>query len=235
MNNKVKVIAVNFALIILFAAIGSFSYAQTEGFNVKTPIQKISDATSSFLKNIIENSNRSPKKSIPKDVVCLAECFLVIPQVEIVQSRGDFTGTGLLGCRAPNSNTFTEPLFYNINHLHSFYEEGGGLVILVTDKDGMKAVLGDNVDLNKANTSPGKIGSSSEAGNKSFVAYAKPKNQNLEGYDLSGSLVTYSSKDTFNAYQGTIVPIEILTSPQDVPPVLRDFGSMLIDWTKSCK
>ena len=81
MNNKVKVIAVNFALIILFATIGSISYAQTEGFNVKTPIQKISDATSDFLKNIIENSNESPNKSIPQDLVCKAECFLVIPEV----------------------------------------------------------------------------------------------------------------------------------------------------------
>ncbi len=235
MNNKVKVIAVNFALIILFATIGSISYAQTEGFNVKTPIQKISDATSDFLKNIIEDSNESPNKSIPQDLVCKAECFLVIPEVEIIQSRGDFTGTGLMSCSAPNSDKFTEPLFYQINNLEIFEEGGGGLVVLVMDKQGMKAVLENDVHIDSDNSSVGPIGDSSEKDTKSFTAYAKPKNQDLEGYNLSGSLITYSSRDTFNAYQGTIVPIEILISPQDVPPALRDFGSLLVEWTKSCK
>jgi len=222
-------------LFTLAIMLGNRSFSQTEGFNVKTPTEKIADAASKFLEERIDESKNNPKKSIPKDLICSAECFLVIQAIEIVQSRGDFAGTGLMACRAPNSDTFTEPLFYNINHIHSFYEEGGGIVILVTDKDGMKAVLGDNVDLNNANTSAGKTGDSSQTDNKSFVAYAKPKNQDLQGYDLSGGVITYSSKDTFNAYQATIVPIEIFAEPQDVPPVLRDFDSLISKWTKSCK
>jgi len=235
MNNKVKVIAVSFAITILFATIGSISYAQTEGFNVKTPIQKISDATSDFLKNIIEESNKYPKKSIPKELVCSAECFLVIPTVEIIESRGDFTGTGLMSCGAPNSDKFTEPLFYKINNLETFEEGGGGLIVLVMDTQGMKAILGNDVHIDSDNSSVGPIGDVSEKTMKSFTAYAKDNNQELEGFDLSGSVLEYSSKDTFKAYQGRIVPIEILISPQDVPPVLRDFGLLLVEWTKSCK
>jgi|GEM_PF-1306709 len=211
------------------------SFSQTEGFNVKTPIQKISDATSDFLKNIIEDSKKSPKKSIPQDLVCKAECFLVIPEVEIIQSRGDFTGTGLLSCGAPNSDKFTEPLFYKISNLESFEEGGGGLVVLVMDKQGMKAVLGNDVHIDSDNSSVGAIGDSSQKDMKPFTVYAKYKDQAIAGFDLSGSVLEYSSKDTFNAYQGTVVPIEILTSPLDVPPVLRDFGSLLVEWTKSCK
>jgi len=235
MKNKLRVIAINSVLLILFAALGSISYAQTEGFNVKTPIEKISDAATKFLKNIIDDAMKEPKKSIPMDMVCSAECFLVIPEIEIVQSRGDYAGTGLLACHVPNSDTFTEPLFFKINQLKSFYEGGGGLVILIMDKEGMETILADEINLTSDNTCAGKIGTTNNENKTSFLAYAKLKNQQLEGYDLSGSLLEYSSRDTFNAYQGTVVPIEILISPKDVPPVLRDFDSVLVEWTKSCK
>ncbi|MEK6224062.1 MAG: hypothetical protein N2A97_04265 [Thermodesulfobacteriales bacterium] len=235
MKNKLEVIRINFIILLLFVILGSISYAQTEGFNVKTPIQKISESTSKFLKSVIGESQRKPKESISQDLVCSAECFLVIPTVEIIESRGDFTGTGLLACRAPNSNKFTEPLFYKINNLDSFEEAGGGLLILATDKAGMKSILGNDVHLNSDNISVGPIGNVGDTGSKSFAAYVKYKDQELSGTDLSGSVLEYSSKDTFNAYQGTVVPIEILISPQDVPPLLRDFDSLLTDWTKDCK
>ncbi len=232
MKTKFNLIVVAILLLVLFS---DSSYSQTEGFNVKTPIQKISDATSKFLKEIIDQSSRQPKESIPEDIVCSLECFLIIPEIDIVQSRGDFTGTGLMSCRAPNSNKFTEPLYYKINNLRSFDESGGGLVILVTNKTGMKAILGDNVHLNSDNISAGPIGTIGDNKMQSFVAYVKYKDQSFSGIDLSGSLLEYSSRDTFNAYQGTIVPIEILVSPQDVPPLLREFDSLLTEWTKNCK
>jgi len=235
MKNRLKLLSITIALSILCTTFGNKTFSQTEGFNVKTPIQKISDSTSDFLKDIIEESKKHPKKSIPQDLVCSAECFLVIPAVEVVNSRGDFTGTGLLGCRMPNSDKFTEPLFYKINNLDTFNEGGGGLVIFVTDTQGMKAVLGNEVHLDADNTGAGQIGDSSGKDMKSFITYAKYKDEGLVGFDLSGSVLNYSSKDTFNAYQGTVVPIEIFISPQDVPPVLRDFGSLLVEWTKSCK
>ena len=119
--------------------------------------------------------------------------------------------------------------------MHSFNESGGGLMIFATSQDAMKALLGDNLHLSSDNTSAGQIGNSKEAEMKSIVAFAKDKDGSLQGIDLSGSILEYSSRDTFNAYQGTVVPIEILLTPQDVPPMLRDFGSSLIEWTKSCK
>ena len=167
--------------------------------------------------------------------MCSAECFLIIPNIEIVESRGDFTGTGLMACRAPNSDKFTEPLYYKINHIHSFEESGGGLVILATDKNGMKSILGNDVNLSSDNVSVGPIGSIDDIEMKSFAAYVKYSEQSLSGADLSGSIIEYSSRDTFNAYQGTVVPIDILISPQDIPPVLRDFSSLLSEWTKDCK
>lgn len=235
MKNIWKLSLTTLVLVISLTIIGYNSYAQTEGFNVKTPIEKIADSTTNFVKQIINDSKESPKKSIPKDLVCSAECFLFIPNIDIVESRGDFTGTGLMACRAPSSDKFTEPLYYKINHIHSFEESGGGLIILATNKDGMKSILGDDVNLSSDNVSAGPIGVIGKIEMKSFAAYAKYKNQAVTGTDLSGSLIEYSSKDTFNAYQGTVVPIEVLISPQDVPPVLRDFDSLLSDWTKDCK
>ena len=69
MKNKLRVITINLVLMILFSTLGSISYAQTEGFNVKTPIEKISEATTEFLKNIIDEAKKEPKKSIPMDSV----------------------------------------------------------------------------------------------------------------------------------------------------------------------
>ena len=229
MKTKFNLIFVAILLLVLFS---NSSYSQTEGFNVKTPIQKIADSTSKFLKEIIDQSSRQPKDSIPEDLVCSSECFLIIPEIEIVQSRGDFTGTGLMSCRAPNSNKFTEPLY---NNLKSFDESGGGLVVLATNKTGMKAILGDNVHLNSGNISAGPIGAIGDNKMQSFVAYVKYTDQSLSGTDLSEGILEYSSKDTFNAYQGTIVPIDIIVSPQDVPPVLREFDSLLLKWTENCK
>lgn len=233
--NKLKLISTSLLLMILFATTGINSNAQTEGFNVKTPIQKIADSTSEFLKGIMSESTKKPKESIPQDLVCNSSCFLVIPTVEVIESRGDFTGTGLLACRAPNSDKFTEPLFYKINNLISFQEGGGGLIILATDKDAMKSILRADLHLNSENVSAGPIGAIGDTEVKSFTSYVKYKDQGLSGVDLSGSLIEYSSKDTFNAYQGTVVPIEILISPQDVPPMLRAFQSLLADATKDCK
>ena len=222
-------------LLIFFSYIPSKSHSQTEGFNVKTPTQKIADSTTKFLNNIIEESKKEPEKSIPRDLVCSSQCFLVIPDIEIVESRGDFTGTGLVACRTPNSGDFTEPLYYSVNNLNSFEESGGGLIILVTDKDGVKTLLGNYVHPNSENSTEGNVGKTSDEDLKSFVAFAKPKDQELKGYDISGSEFVYSSRDTFDAYQGTVVPIEIFVSPQDVPPVLREFDTLLGEWTKNCK
>lgn len=235
MKDILKLISTTLVLIISLTIIGHNSFAQTEGFDVKTPVQKIADSTTKFLKAITNESMKEPKHSIPQDLVCSAECFLVIPNIDIVESRGDFTGTGLMACRAPNSDKFTEPLFYKINHIHSFEESGGGLVILATDKDGMKSILGHDVNLSSENVSAGPIDAIGDTELKSFAAYVKYSEQRLSGTDLSGSLIEYSSRDTFNAYQGTVIPIDILISPQDVPPVLRDFGSLLSKWTKDCK
>ncbi len=211
------------------------AYSQTEGFNVKTPTQKIADSSTSFLNQIIGDSKKDTKNAIPKSLVCGSSCFLVIPDIEIIPSRGDFTGTGLLSCRNPNSDGFTEPIYYKINNLQSFNEGGGGLIIFGTSTQAMKDILGNNLHLTSDNSSTGQVGSTKDADHKSIVSYAKYKDEDLQGIDLSGSIIEYSSLDTFDAYQGTVVPIEIIYAPQDVPPVLRGFASALAEWTKNCK
>ena len=111
MNNNL----VYLILFVLFTALSTTAYSQTEGFNVKTPIEKIADSSTEFLNQIISQSKKEPKKSVPLDLACSSSCFLAIPDIEIIPSRGDFTGTGLLSCRVPNSSNFTEPIYYKIN------------------------------------------------------------------------------------------------------------------------
>jgi len=235
MKNKLTLSALAILCTLFVFSYENNTYAQTEGFNVKTPIQKITDSTTTFLKELMEYSNEKPDESISVSLVCSAKCFVVIPDIEIIQSRGDYTGTGLLSCRKQSTNSFTEPLFYQINNLESTEEDSGGLLILVTDTEGKKAILGQDVHLGSGNTGPGPIGDAKSEGVKSFASYVKYQDQTLSGIDLSGSLLEYSSKDTFNAYQGTVVPIDIFVDPQDVPPMLRDFVTLLSNWAKNCK
>lgn len=235
MKKKNIIIALILSVLTTFVFAVSNSYSQTEGFNVKTSIEKIADSTTSFLKEITKYSKENPEKSISRDLVCNTQCFVVIPDIEVVESRGDFIGTGLMSCKNPSSNTFSEPLYYQINNLKSFEEDSGGLLVLVTNKEGMKSILGSYVHLDSDNSVPGPIGQKSDQEIKSFASYVMYKGQDLSGIDLSESELDYSSKDTFDAYQGTIVPIEIFLSPQDVPPMLRDFQSLLVDATKDCK
>lgn len=211
-----------------------YTYAQTEGFDMKTPIQKIADSTTAFLEELMEYSKEKSDESISGNLVCSAKCFVVIPDIEVVQSRGDYTGTGLMSCRTNGSGSFTEPLYYQISNLESFEEDSGGLLILVTDTEGKKAIAGNDVHLGPDNTSAGKIGDAGSEGVKSFSSYVKYKGQALLGIDLSGSLLKYSSKDTFNAYQETVVPIDIFVNPLYIPPVLRDFVTLLSGWNKDC-
>ncbi len=232
---KIKLALITAILALLIAGYTNQAHSQTEGFNVKTPIEKIADSSTSFLNQIISDSKKDPKNAVPENLVCGSSCFLVIPDIEIIPSRGDFTGTGLLSCRNPNSDSFAEPLYYKINNLNSFNEGGGGLIIFGTTNQAMKDILGDNLHLTPDNSSAGRVGNIKDVDLKSIVSYAQYEDEGLAGIDLSGSIIEYSSKDTFDAYQGTVVPIEIIYAPQDVPPVLRGFASALSKWTKECK
>ncbi len=213
------------------------SSAQTEGFNVKSPIEKISDKSAEFLKNIIEESENDPEHAIPKDSICRAQCYLVIPSITVDPGRNDFSGTGLLGCRAADSGKLTPPLFYNITNLESFNESGGGLIILVTDRKGVKAILGDQLQINADNTSTGKTGPASDIKSlKSFVSYIGQSGEGIQGFDATGSTLIYGSGDTFKAYQQTVEPIDIMLFGMDIPPILRDFNVALEEWVKGgCK
>ena len=83
--------------------------------------------------------------------------------------------------------------------MHSFSESGGGILIFATSSDAMKSILGDNVHLSSDNVSSGQVGTLNEDNTKPFVAFAKYKDGLIEGIEVSGSILEYSSKDTFNA------------------------------------
>jgi lipid-binding SYLF domain-containing protein len=222
------------ALFIIFG--GAPSYAQTEGFNVKTPLQTISDDSSVLINGISADSKKEPDKSIPRDLICRAECYLVIPSIQVVPGRDEFAGTGLLGCRHSDSGKLAPPIFFQAANVESFDENGGGLVILVTDREGVKAILGDQLQITPANSSAGKVGPAQNIKNpKSFVAYSQPAGGAIEGFDASGSTLVYVSGDTFNAYQQDIDPIDIMLFSIDVPPALRGFKSAIEEWRKGCE
>src|SRR5690606_20317670 len=105
-------------VLIIFAAVLPAN-AQTEGFNVKTTVQKISDSASDFLKGIIADAKSDPAKSIPKDLVCEADCYLVVPSIAPVSGRDDFAGTGLLACRAQGTHKPAPPLFYHLTNIET--------------------------------------------------------------------------------------------------------------------
>ena len=222
------------AVLILFAAVLPAA-AQTEGFNVKTTVQKISDNASGFLNGIIAGSKNNPSQSIPKELVCEADCYIVIPSVSPVPGRDDFAGTGLLTCRSSQTGKPAAPLFYQITNVESFGESGGGILMFVTDKAGVKAVLGDQLHLNAANSAGGNVGEKSPGGGKSFVAYVLPSDGTLGGFDPAGSTLVYASGDTFNAYQQDIDPVDIMLFGIDVPPALRGFAASVEEMIKGCK
>ncbi|MEW6143444.1 MAG: hypothetical protein AB1598_00335 [Thermodesulfobacteriota bacterium] len=232
MKLKMQIVSV-----VLFALFTGFSaHAQTEGFNVKTPLQTISDNSSSLINGISADSKRDPKISIPRDLICGAECYLVVPSIQAVPGRNEFAGTGLLGCRYSDSGKLAPPIFFQAANIESFDENGGGLIILVMDRKGAKAILGDQLQLTPANSSGGKVGPEQDTKNlKSFVAYSKPAGGAIESFDASGSTLVYASGDTFNAYQQDIDPVDIMLFSIDVPPALRGFNSAIEEWRKGCE
>lgn len=231
----------NIAILIISAALstiyaGVISHAQTEGFNVKTPVQTISDNTSKLINEISADAKREPKTSIPQNVVCSAACYLVIPSIQVVSGRDDFAGTGLLGCRHADSGKLASPIFFQIANLDSFNENGGGLVIFVMDRAGVKSILGDQLQLTSGNTGSGNAGAEADVKNpKSFLAYSRPTDGTVQPFDASGSTLVYDSGDTFNAYQQDIDPVDIMLFSIDVPPALRGFNNALEEWRKGCK
>ena len=221
------------AVLIIFAAVLP-AKAQTEGFNVKTTVQKISDSASAFLNGIIADAGNDSAKSIPKELVCESDCYIVIPSIAPVSGRDDFAGTGLLTCMASSTHKPSPPLFYHLTNVETFGESGGGVIIFVTDKSGVKAALGDQLQLTEANSGAGVVGEKS-SGNKSFVGFAMPSGGPVQGFDPSGSTLVYASGDTFNAYQQDIVPVEVMLFGIDVPPALRGFVSSVDELLKGCK
>lgn len=222
------------AVLILFAA-ALPATAQTEGFNVKTTVQKISDNASGFLNGIIAGGKKDPAQSLPKELVCAADCYIVVPSISPVPGRDDFAGTGLLTCRAPGGGKPAPPVFYHITNVESFGESGGGIVIFVTDKAGVKSVLGDQLQLSAANSGAGSVGEKSPGEEKPFVAYVLPSGGALGGFDPSGSTLVYASGDTFNAYQQELDPVDIMLFGIDVPPALRGFAASVEEMIKGCK
>lgn len=222
------------AVLIIYAA-GLPAGAQTEGFNVKTTVQKISDSASAFLNGIIADAEDDPSKSLPKELACEADCFIVIPSIAPVPGRDDFGGTGLLTCRAAGTRKPAPPLFYHITNVESFGESGGGVLIFVTDKTGMKAALGDQLQLTGDDSGAGNIGEKSAGESKSFVGFVMPSGGPIQGFDPSGSTLVYASGDTFNAYQQDIDPVDVMLFGIDVPPALRGFVSSVDELLKGCK
>lgn len=213
-----------------------FARAQTEGFNVKTPDEIISDKTIRFLNEILKSTKDDSKQSIPIDLVCSAQCYLIVPSINVDPVRHDFSGSGLLSCRSKDSGKLTPPLFYNVTNIKSFEENGGGLIFFVTDSDGVKSVLGDQLQLNSDNSGSGKKGPQTDGMSpKSFIAYTGRPGEGFNEFDLSGSTLVYGASDTFNAYQQTLVPIDIMLHSIDIPPALRGFKSSLEEWIRGCK
>ncbi|MGD9650892.1 MAG: hypothetical protein AB7I96_09575 [Candidatus Dadabacteria bacterium] len=221
------------AVLIIFAAVLT-AKAQTEGFNVKTTVQKISDSAAAFLKGIMTEAKSDPAKSISKELVCDADCYLVIPSIAPVSGREDFAGTGLLTCRAQGTGRPAPPLFYHLTNVGTFSESGGGVVVFVTDKAGMKAALGDQFQLTAANSGAGGVGEKS-FGNKSFVGLVMPPGGPVQGFDPSGSTLVYASGDTFNAYQQDLDPVDVMLFGIDIPPALRGFTTSVDELLKGCK
>lgn len=231
----------NIAIMIISAALstiyaGVISHAQTEGFNVKTPVQTISENSSKLINEISADAKREPKTSIPEDVICSAACYLVIPSIQVVSGRDDFAGTGLLGCRHADFGKLAPPIFFQIANLDSFNENGGGLVIFVMDRTGVKSILGDQLQLTSGNAGSGKVGAEADVKNpKSFAAYSRPTDGTIQPFDASGSTLVYDSGDTFNGYQQDIEPVDIMLFSIDVPPALRGFNNSLEEWRMGCK
>ncbi len=212
------------------------THAQTEGFDVKTPIQIIAEDSESLVKKLIKDRKDKEREAVPKNILCSAKCIVVLPKVKPENQRDDFKGTGLMSCLKINSDDLTPPLFYEIDELKSFYESEGSIIVFVTNETGVKSILANSIGLTSDNSQAGPAGFKNEAKtSKSYITYAKPKGGSLEGYELSGSDLIYGNKDTFKAYQKIMVPIDILLYSEDIPPDLRGFDSAVKEFRAVCK
>ena len=88
---NISPISISFAVLLSICA-SPQAQAQTEGFNVKTPVQTISDGSSEFINGIAADAKADPKTSIPRELLCRAECILALPSVQAASGRDDFEG-----------------------------------------------------------------------------------------------------------------------------------------------
>ena len=236
MKDKIYTITLTLVLFTICGLQGKDAAAQTEGFNVKTRVQIIADDSESLVKKLIKNTKNKRREAVPKDILCRAKCIVVLPKVKPENQLDDFRGTGLMSCLKVNTDELTPPLFYEIDKLKSFYEGEGNIIILVTDERGVKSLLANSLELTSENSEAGPLGFNNKAKtSKSYITYANPADGHLEGYDLGGSDLVYANKDTFKAYQKTMVPIDILLYDQDIPPDLRGFNSAVKELRSMCK
>jgi len=239
MKNRMSPITFLVPILFLSLIFMDGSYAK-EDFYTKTPAQKISEDSSKFLKEITNESRVNPRKSIPRNLICNAKCYVVIPSIKVDETRKEFEGEGLLSCHKQASKGLGPPIFYKITDIKSYYEAEGGLVILVMTEDGVNSLLTVEMKLSSDMAAKGNIGLEHHDKNlKAFITYSKLKDGQIQGYDLSGSKLIYDGAKTYKAYRERLTPSEILfhgeAFPSPPPPRLAKFNNLLQEWGKLCK
>jgi len=238
---KSRIRPITFLVPILFLSLifMDSSYAKDD-FYTKTAVDKISDDSSRFLKEITNESKVNPRKSIPRNLICNAKCYVVIPSIKVDETRKEYEGEGLLSCHKQASKGLGPPIFYKITDIKSYYEAEGGLVTLVMTEDGVNSLLTVEMKLSPDMTAKGNIGLEHHDKNlKAFITYSKLKDGQIEGYDLSSSKFVYDGAKTYKAYEERLTPNEILfhgeAIPSPPPPRLAKFNNLLQEWEKLCK
>ncbi len=208
-------------------------YSKEKNFQTITETEKITQDTISFLKQL---TSLAANNNIPRDVVCNAMCFILFPDIKQVELNRGFEGNGLLSCYRPDSNSLTPPLFYTVSSIKSYPEAEAGLVVLVTDPKGVSSLFYKETDLVDENSSPGPTNNQyPDPKGAHYTTYYKPIDGGVKGINISGSTITYGSKNTFKVYQSEINPVDLLYTSPSIPPSLKEYHDLLTSWVGQCK
>src|ERR1700678_3171600 len=220
-----------FLLLTLIVSLCSISFAADE----ETKANERTQAAAEVLNEI----QAAPDKGIPQEVLGSAECVAVVPSM----LKGGFIvgakyGRGLASCRTPKG--WSAPAFFVVTGGRVGFQiggQGGVLVMLIMNKDGMKHLLSSEFALGAdASVAAGPVGRHAE-GNTDWkmraevLTYSRARGL-FAGVSLNGAVIK-QDKDSTREFYGRMVPFRTaLTGEIDPPNGANAFLATLAKWAQ---
>jgi lipid-binding SYLF domain-containing protein len=167
---------------------------------------------------VLTEIHATPDKDIPQELWDRASCVIVIPSVKKAAFVfGGEYGKGLMSCH--KGGAWSAPVFMQLEKGSWGLQIGAqsiDLVLLVSNENGMKKLLGNKVTLGaEASVAAGPVGRDARAATDAqmkseILSYSRAQGL-FAGINLSGGILKPDVDDNTELYGRKVSPAEVLT------------------------